>query len=401
MILRALLDAPGGDPEGRAMLRLSILDWTACALAGVAEPSARAARALADPGAAALVGGGAATPARAALFNATAGHALDYDDTHFDHVGHVSTVVLPAALALAGDWETFEAAALAGAEGAVRMGVWLGRAHYDAGFHGTATAGAFGATLAAARCLGLDRERTAHALGLCATRASGLKSQFGTDGKPLNAGLAASAGVDCAALAAAGAGSARDALDGPQGFGATHAGEGARVPDAPRFHLVSHKLHACCHGLHAALEAVRAHAGPVDAIEVTTHPRWLRVCDQRSPDTGLGAKFSYRHALALAALGHDTADPATFSDALARDAAAVALREHVTVVTDPALPDTAARVRAGDRVTAHDLAEPMDRDALRARLMGKARLLIGDLADTVQAAIDARDLAAYRAAITA
>jgi 2-methylcitrate dehydratase PrpD len=43
-------------------------------------------------------------PARAAaLANGAASHALDYDDTHFAHVGHPSVTVLPAALAVAVD----------------------------------------------------------------------------------------------------------------------------------------------------------------------------------------------------------------------------------------------------------------------------------------------------------
>ena len=397
MIADALLDAPGDDPRGLAALRLSILDWTACALAGRDAPSARAARAVAAPGDAPLIGGGTADPAGAARADATAGHALDYDDTHFDHIGHVTTVVLPAALALAPDWHALEAATLAGAEATIRMGVWLGRAHYEAGWHQTATAGAFGATVAAARLLGLDRGRGAHALGLCASRAAGLKAQFGTDAKPLNAGLAAAAGIDSAHLAAAGATAGADAL---AAFAATHAGARAAPPAGPRFHAVSHKLHACCHGLHAALEALRSLAPARPArIDVATHPRWRDVCDQPSPDTGLGAKFSFRHALALAALGHDTADPATFSDALARDPAVVALRERVHVASDPELPDTAARVTVDGATAAYDLRTPPS--DLEARLRAKARALIGARAEAVAAAVAARDLAAYRAAVSA
>ena len=43
--------------------------------------------------------GGAKVPARAAaLANGTISHALDYDDTHFAHVGHLSVGIMPAAL---------------------------------------------------------------------------------------------------------------------------------------------------------------------------------------------------------------------------------------------------------------------------------------------------------------
>ena len=44
-----------------------------------------------------------------------------------------------------------------------------------------------GATIAAARLYRLDRSAIRTALGLVSSRASGLKSQFGTMGKPFNA----------------------------------------------------------------------------------------------------------------------------------------------------------------------------------------------------------------------
>ena len=102
-----------------------------------------------------------------------------------------------------------------------------------------------------------------HALGLCSTRASGLKSQFGTMGKPLNAGIAAANGVECAKLAALGFTSASDGLTGPQGFFETHHGamdiSGALTPppqDRFLFEDNLYKMHACCHGLHAMIEAL-------------------------------------------------------------------------------------------------------------------------------------------------
>ena len=42
-----------------------------------------------------------ASPRIAALINGTISHALDYDDTHFDYLGHPSVVVISAALAIA------------------------------------------------------------------------------------------------------------------------------------------------------------------------------------------------------------------------------------------------------------------------------------------------------------
>ena len=244
--------------DAMAVLRLSLLDWIAVAVAGRDEPVARIVRdmVLAEGGAAeaGVIGADARLPARAAaLANGTASHALDYDDTHFASLGHPSVAVVPAVLALAektgaGGPDTL-AAALIGAETAVRIGAWFRRGHYEHGFHVTGTAGAFGAAAGCARLLGLDAERTAHALGIAASRAGGLKAQFGTMGKPFHAGMAAATGVEAATLAAAGFVARTDALECPQGFAATHAGEGGALPmNRFLFPEVSHKVHACCHG---------------------------------------------------------------------------------------------------------------------------------------------------------
>jgi len=380
----------------RAMMRLSVMDWAACAIAGRDEPVARILRdmVLEEGGApqAALVGCATRVPARAAaLANGAASHALDYDDTHFGHIGHPSVAVVPAALALAersgASGAAFLDAGLIGVETSIRVGLWLGRGHYQTGFHQTGTAGAFGAALAGARILGADGLQ---ALGLVSTRASGLKSQFGTMGKPFNAGIAAANGVEAALLASGGFVSAPEGLEGAQGFGETHAGAADETAfdglgETWIFETVSHKFHACCHGTHAMIEALKA-LGPLDpsglrSVTVVTHPRWLRVCNQAAPETGLGAKFSYRLIAAMVLAGRDTASLATFSDAACRDPALVALRDRVDVVADDTMPETASRVLVEtvttDREAEHDLGATMPLEIRAAKLAAKAESLLG------------------------
>ncbi len=405
-----------------AMMRLSLMDWAACAMAGASEPAARAVRAtvLAEAGSAqaTLVGGGRVPARAAALANGTAGHALDYDDTHFAHIGHPSAAVVPAALAAAemagADATALLQAALVGCEASIRVGLWLGRAHYQTGFHQTATAGAFGATLAPARLLGLDAGQTATALRLVATRASGLKSQFGAMGKPLNAGIAASNGVEAALLAAKGFVAMSGALEGPQGFGPTHAGEGNadafdRFGETWLFQTVSHKFHACCHGTHAVLEAL-ASLGPgldeVATITIHTNPRWLGVCNIARPATGLEAKFSYRMTAAMALAGRDTGNAATFSDAACADPVLTGLCDRVRVVPDEGLAETAARVTlvstdGAVREAFHDLASPPPPETLAARLRVKAAGLLGETrAAHLSEAVAAPDLGALLAMLS-
>jgi len=396
--------------EALEMMRLSLFDWAACAIAGAAEPVAAILRAQAEAeggaGQASLVGSPAMrVPARAAaLAGGAASHALDYDDTHMGPVLHPSVTVLPAALAVAerhgSDGAETLRAALVGAEAAVRLALWLGPAHPVAGFHPTATCGAFGATLSAGLLAGLDERGLAHALGIAATRAAGLQSVFGTMGKPLNAGAAAATGVEAADLAAAGFECDPAALDGPSGFGPAHGGAAAEAAFGglgARWEMarVSHKFHACCHGLHAMLEALAGldlPGGQVDRATVRTHPRWLAVCDKRAPRTGLEAKFSYRLTAAMALSGRDTADPAAYSEEACADPALVALRDRVEVVADPTLSETQAVVDVtarGGRAhrLRHDIAEPLPPERLRARLAAKAATLVGtDRAEALGAA---------------
>ena len=380
-------------PEAAAaMMRLSLFDWAACGIAGAAESEfAGFARAqMTEEGPAHVFGSDTAGAAAAALLNGTLSHALDYDDTHFAHIGHPSVAVLPAVMALSETLGTSltEAvdAATIGVEASILTGVWLGRAHYQVGFHQTATAGAYGATLACARLLALDRAQTRHALGLCASMASGLKVQFGTMAKPLNAGLAARTGVEAALWAQAGMTAAADGLEA---FATTHHGEAVEVKLPRRdwqIITISHKFHACCHGLHAMLEALGAGAVPLDqlaGIRIRTHPRWMTVCNIPQPATGLEVKFSFAHTAAMVLLGHPTGAIASFSDAVARDPQICVLRDTIEVVPDETLDETQTQVTltltSGEvRRLRHDLMAPITLELRATRLRSKVQALLGE-----------------------
>jgi len=392
-----------GEPpvSARQMMRLSLLDWAACGLAGQIEPVSRIIRehVTGDRGVpeASVIGTDVLLPAKAAaLVNATTSHALDYDDTHFAHIGHPSVAVIPAALAIAekigAEGAAFLDAALIGAETSIRAGIWLGRSHYQAGFHQTATAGTIGAAAAACRLLQLSVNRTSHALGLAATRASGLKSQFGTMGKPYNAGIAASNGVEVALLGAAGFVSNPLALETDQGFGPTHAGQDDMLAfdglgQDYLFETISHKFHACCHGLHAALEAMEKICDRIDPesvanVTITTHPRWMTVCNIAEPKSGLEAKFSYRLTGAMALTRQDTGALNTYSDRACLDANLVRLRNKISVRTDVGISETAASVvvdlqNGASLTTSHDLNGPLDIAMREKKLRAKASSIVG------------------------
>ncbi|APE43314.1 2-methylcitrate dehydratase [Sulfitobacter alexandrii] len=399
--------------EAAVMMRLSLFDWAACGIAGAQagtfDDFAAAQRAM-GTGQAQIFGGGSATAPSAALVNGTLSHALDYDDTHFAHIGHPSVAVLPAVIALAEELsaplDDVVLAATLGVEASILVGLWLGRSHYQVGYHQTATAGAFGAVMGCARLLELDKRQLRAALGLCASMASGLKAQFGTMAKPLNAGLAARTGVEAALWAQAGMTAAEDGLAGPLGFGPTHHGEAAEVTlprGTWRITEISHKFHACCHGLHAMLEAVReATLDPdtVESIHIRTSPRWMSVCNIETPATGLEAKFSYTQTCAMALLGHDTGAIASFTDDVTKDADIVALRARIRVSEEARLSETQSEVAvslAGGamRRLKHDLSAPLSLETRAAKLQDKAVALLGeDRAEALWQAAQGDDLRA-------
>lgn len=391
--------------SARHCATLSLFDWIMCGRTGASQKLSKIIRSFAEEEAgrkaASMFGGKLKVPARAAaLANGTISHALDYDDTHFAHIGHTSVGIYPAAFAVGEEVKAKASAVrdayLVGAEAACRIGMVLGRGHYQKGFHQTATAGAFGATVAAGRLYKLNDKQMRHALSLVATRASGLKSQFGTMGKPFNAGIAASNGVEAAGLAKRGFTSCDDGIEGPQGFVETHAdAPDHAIPwqDPPPgkfiFEVVQYKLHACCHGTHGMIEALLTacrsegfSSSKVQHITVTTHPRWLKVCDIKQPRTGLEVKFSYVHLAAMVISGTDTSSDKVFTDNLCKDAALIDMAGRVSVSTNDNYNDTTQSVvvhftDGKDISIRYDLADRVPIDQLELRLQKKARALLG------------------------
>lgn len=405
LIVQFVTDTQSADLPANALqvLRLSLVDWIAVVIAGIDEPVAKITRALVerDGGAEDSYGIGLShrVPARAAaLVNGASGHALDYDDTHFASLGHPSAAVIPAVLAMVditgADHKQIKEAALIGMEIAVRTGVWLGRDHYRTGFHVTGTAGTFGAAMAVARLPGLNSQQTHHALGIAASRANGVKAQFGSMGKPMHAGFAASNGVESALLAQLGFIAGANALESSQGFAKTHHGEfnDNAFDDLGKrflFENVSHKFHACCHGTHAAIEAMlsireqnQIKPDTIKSIDITVHPQYLDICNIVSPATGLQTKFSYHMAAALTMNRHDTARMETFNDSICKDSSLQKLCECVQVNTNPGLSETSAEVTVlltNGKIfnETHDLLEPVDLAQRESRVRAKCESILG------------------------
>ncbi len=385
--------------------KMSMIDWCGVAYAAKEEPVSKIVTKLIEEeqtkGHSKLISNGQQVSSKSAAFvNGTIGHALDYDDTHFLFTGHPTASAFPTALALGEELgssiDEIMLAYMCGVEISTRLGHILGYSHYNKGFHQTATSGAFGATLVASKLLKLNAQQIENALGIVSTRASGLKSQFGTMGKPFHAGIAASNGIEAAKLSKLGFVSCENGIECNQGFLKTHAWD-ETIPEAAinglgtdfLFPEIKYKFHACCHGLHAFLEALdelktknNFNPDSIEKISIQTQPSWLQVCNIDSPKTGLEAKFSYRLTAAMSLHGLDTGRLDSYNEKICFDEKIVKTRDKVEVIPNDQMTNTEALIELKDGSeiykNSHDLNNKIENELLQKKILTKSSSLLSD-----------------------
>ena len=311
--------------EAIRIARMGFIDCIGTMIVGRDEDCTQILKSVLAPGkgpATLYFGGEQSTGPEAGWINGTAAHAMDYDDVALR--GHPSTVLVPAILAeaevLGRTGQDMLIAYIAGYETwaeLVRRDVPL---YHQKGFHPTGIFGAVGAAAACAKLRRLDAERTAIAIALGASQASGIMSNFGTMTKPFHAGKSAHSGIMAARLAEAGFTANTDALEHPQGFlsavspqnNPDRAGDAKLGEDSAIIkHGLTIKKYPACYGTHRAIDAmldlVGAHpVKPEEVKKVSVHFSSLtnNVLRNRQPDTGLAAKFSMEFAMASGLIAH-------------------------------------------------------------------------------------------------
>ena len=342
-------------PEASARAATAVKDTIGVMLAGVGEPAARIAQAMASEdgvGTCRVLGTSLQTsPELAALANGVSAHSLDYDDMCFVSLAHPSCALVPAILAT-GELVHARSSALLdayviGFELECRLGNVMNPRHYhQRGWHCTSSIGTVGAAAAAARMLGLGVQATQHALGIAASSACGLKENIGSMVKPLHAGMAARNGVMATRLAQRGFTASPHAIDGPQGYLVAMDSErdslDAAVGDLGiRWEIlhsgVTVKLYPSCAATHPPLDALIAMkrreqitADQVRAIDVEVDSMTPRLLIHPDPVTGLEAKFSMPFC-AAAAIVYDRIGIDTFDVDHIRNPTVQALMKHVSL----------------------------------------------------------------------
>lgn len=416
-----------------ANAKLRILDTVGIALAATTQDFAPSVlRALEDlgqsPKVSTVIGTRNRVPAPvAALANGALAHGLDFDDTHTASITHASACVVPPALAL-GEARRLPGrellvAAVVGWESITRIGAAAPNAFHARGFHATGVCGAFAATLAASRALGLSSRQTVHALGIAGSMAAGI-FEYLADGswvKRLHPGWAGHAGVTAASLARHGFTGPSTIFEGRFGFFRTHLGEGEY--DASRLTkglgeewetlAISFKPYPCCHYNHAFIDAAlalsRGHAiraEDAEQIECRIAEGQIPiVCEpaaaKRRPRTPYDAQFSLPYAVAVALLD-GRVGLESFGPERIRDPNVLRLAERVTYVIDPAsefprvFPGwVIVRLRDGRVLEAREPlnrgcpANPLSPDEIRAKFRDNAgRVLSGKTVAQLEAMIE-------------
>jgi 2-methylcitrate dehydratase PrpD len=386
--------------------KMCLVDWMGVAIGAVREPAAGAVRRVAERwhsnGRAHILFGPGVAPALAALVNGTMGHCMDYDDTHLDGAGHLSSPTWSATLALAEHLGRSEAQALTafitGFEIAARLGAGgYGRKLQHVGFHPSSIFGRYAAAASACVLLGLDAARSAHALGVAGTTAGGLNASFGTMSKPFHLGKAAMDGILAAELAAEGFEAATHLLDAETGLGSTLVQDGsARIDPAPfsageALLRNAYKPYACCKATHACVDAGRALAAKVEAeairrVVLGASPMTLRVASRPDPRTPLEGKFSVAYCTALALCGYPAVE-GDFSQDRLRDPRVRALVSRSELAVQPDTELTAgfvevhladgAKLRADVPLALGNPGNPMSWAAMEAKVAGLVEPVLG------------------------
>jgi 2-methylcitrate dehydratase PrpD len=312
----------------------------------------------------------------AALLNGTQVQGFELDDVHRQGVLHVGAVTLPALIAVAESrrklsGRDFLAAAVAGYEVGPRVGLCMGQEHIGQGWHSGATVGVFSAAAGAARGLGLDADKTVHALGIAGTQSAGLMAaQYGAMVKRMHAGRSSQSGLYGALFAGAGFTGIVDVFEAPYGgfcttfsrstdrfkIGELSAGLGERFETM----RVSLKFYSCVGSNHTTLDAIRDirkrrpfTLGELEKIVVhgsqvtVDHVGW-----PYRPDSLTTAQLNLPFCVATLLLEGDVFVE-QFKPDCVDDAGRIALSRKVEVVQDPAITALGSNYRHKARVDVH------------------------------------------------
>jgi len=336
----------------------ALLNFVGCAIGGSREPAVDIAIRALQPFSGERTAGLLARPERfdplyASVINGISGHVFEYDDTTPMNYIHPTPPVASALFAFASanriSGNDFLHAFIMGFEAESRIGNAVYPAHYNAGWHITATAGVFGAAAAIGKLLGLSTQQMIWAMGLASTQASGLREMFGSMAKSFHAGHAARNGYLSAVLAKSDFTAGENAIEGPRAFPAVQASQydlskiTTGLGEDYQIRYNTYKPYPCGIVVHPTIDGCieihhKHHPAPqsIREVRVRVAPLVLDLCNKREVRQGLDSKYSIYHSAALG-LVRGKAGVDEYSDAAAHDPVIKRVRELVKPVGDPSI----------------------------------------------------------------
>jgi len=299
-------------------------------------------------------------PLHASLINGISSHVFEYDDTLPKNYIHPSPPVASALFAYASanrvSGTDFIHAFLLGFETEARIGNAIYPAHYEAGWHITATAGVFGAAAAIGKLLGISEQQMIWALGIAATQASGLRENFGYMAKSFHAGHAAKNGYASAILAQSDFTAGPHGIEGPRGFAAvtTAKYDLSKITNGlgKEFQIRdnAYKPYPCGLVVHPTIDGCielyrEHHPAPADikSVRVRVAPLVLDLCNKKDITRGLEGKYSIYHSTALG-LVRGKAGLQEYTDAAVNDPAVKQVRERVVAISDETITEDQSHI---------------------------------------------------------
>jgi 2-methylcitrate dehydratase PrpD len=304
-----------------------------------------------DQGTATMIGAETRTePAKAALFNGTAGTFLELDEGNQFGRGHPGIHVIPAAMAMAEEHHLpgrdFLTALVLGYEIGTRIGM---ACKIRMSMHPHGTWGAVGAAVAVGKLMGYDEAKmkeiinVSSSLGLATSRRTMLE---GGTVRNVYAGVSGQMGILAYDLVQSGFTGEADGLKTVYGsvVSDTFIQETMTEELGRRFEIARNyfKMHACCrynHGTLDALEKIAAEKAfkpeQIERVDVETYSLAAQLCDQ-DPQNMLAAKFSIPFAVATTIV-HGSTGTESFKPEAVQKPAVKDLAGRVFVKEDPKL----------------------------------------------------------------
>jgi 2-methylcitrate dehydratase PrpD len=344
--------------------RTGVTDTAATLLAGLNEPVTKImVKVVKDQGgseeAQYLFGAGRTTIEAAAMIDATAAHALDFDDYAF--ACHPSAILTPTILACGSQVKAsgreLAAAYVCGYEVWADLMLREPDHLHSYGWHPTPIFGVIGAAAAAASLMKLNLEQTQNALGLAASHAAGNMGNFGSMAKPYHAGKAARDGIFSARMASHGMTATPDVIESKEGLLRSLSPKGRVDVTTPPDHYnykqiltnrLNLKKYPTVGASQRAIDSVLNYLAdnPVDwreieRIEPLISEKHAHIMFIHRPTTREEAKFSLEFAMACV-LFHGRLGPAEMKDEAVERPEIQELIRKVSIVTtdefDPSYP---------------------------------------------------------------